>query len=481
MEWKKLGSAILMAVALAFLFCLRGQAQEPEIKHHDPFWRGEYYNNRSLSGFPVLVRGDPDINFDWGTGSPAPGIPQDRFSVRWTRTLDLPASDYIFTVTVDDGVRLWVDGRLVIDQWRDQPIATYSSRVSLSAGHHVIQMEYYENIDRAVVRLTWSAAPAPPPPPPPLPPPPPPPLPPPPPTPVPPIYGWRGEYFNNRFLDGSPALVRDDPAIDFNWGLGSPAPGIGSDDFSVRWTKSVYFSAGNYRFWAETDDGVRLKVDIHTVIDQWYDHAAMLFTGEIYLLEGYHTVILEYYEHGDKAVCRIGWELAPPYPGPTFFPPYPWPPPSVVPPPWPPYPIPTAAPPPVPPYGAWYGEYFNNPYLFGAPLFTRFDSEINFTWGWAGPGDWIPPDNFSVRWKGDIYFPYSGCYSFFTRSDDGVRLWVDGRLLINHWYDQTHAVHTGSVYLNAGTHQVQVEYYDHLYWSEITVWWDYGGYCHGGY
>ncbi len=64
------------------------------------------------------------------------------------------------------------------------------------------------------------------------------------------IAGWRGEYFNNVNLSGRPALVRDDAAINFDWGLGSPAPGIQADNFSARWVRTVPLGGGTYRFFA---------------------------------------------------------------------------------------------------------------------------------------------------------------------------------------------------------------------------------------
>ena len=57
----------------------------------DPTWQGEYFANPDLAGGPVMVRSDPQISFDWGGGSPAPNIPPDYFSVRWTRNVDFTA------------------------------------------------------------------------------------------------------------------------------------------------------------------------------------------------------------------------------------------------------------------------------------------------------------------------------------------------------------------------------------------------------
>jgi hypothetical protein len=65
---------------------------------------------------------------------------------------------------------------------------------------------------------------------------------------------WQGEYYNNVNLEGEPVVVRNDPAIDFNWGTGPPAPGVGPDDFSVRWTSDRDLPAGIYRINFRVDD-----------------------------------------------------------------------------------------------------------------------------------------------------------------------------------------------------------------------------------
>ena len=90
---------------------------------------------------------------------------------------------------------------------------------------------------------------------------------------------WKGEYFANRTLSGVPVLVRDDgiSALDFDWGAAGPnACGVGSDLFSARFTRTVFFNAGTYRFTATTDDGVRLYVDGVLRIDKWLDQGPTL-------------------------------------------------------------------------------------------------------------------------------------------------------------------------------------------------------------
>src|SRR5688500_15993712 len=78
------------------------------------------------------------------------------------------------------------------------------------------------------------------------------------------------------------------------------------------------------------------------------------------------------------------------------------------------------------------GEYFNNDNLTGTRV-TRIDPAINFEWGEGSPIAGIDPETFSVRWTGEILPRFSGSYTFFAASDDGVRLWIDGQRIINVW------------------------------------------------
>ncbi|HMT22464.1 MAG TPA: PA14 domain-containing protein, partial [Promineifilum sp.] len=118
-------------------------------------WEGKYWNNRNLSGNPVLVRQDGSINFDWGDGSPAPQVYTDNFSVQWTQTANLPAGTYRFSATTDDGMRVWVDNVMIIDSWFDSQAHTVSADVYLGAGNHTIVVQYYEAGGVAVARMNY--------------------------------------------------------------------------------------------------------------------------------------------------------------------------------------------------------------------------------------------------------------------------------------------------------------------------------------
>lgn len=117
---------------------------------------GEYYANTTMSGAPTLRRVEnPDFN--WAYGSPGGGLPTDRFAVRWRGQIEgLVDGATLLQVTADDGVRLWVDGQLLIDRWRDQATSTFQASIPLRTGQRVpIMIEYYENAGGAQMQLRW--------------------------------------------------------------------------------------------------------------------------------------------------------------------------------------------------------------------------------------------------------------------------------------------------------------------------------------
>jgi hypothetical protein len=121
--------------------------------------KGQYYRGMNFNTL-VLTRTDPQINFDWGDpGGPDPSVGDDAFSARWTGEVEAAFTEtYTFYTRSDDGVRLWVDGQLLVDNWTDHSAAENSGKIDLVAGYtHSIQMEYYENTGGAIAELRWSS------------------------------------------------------------------------------------------------------------------------------------------------------------------------------------------------------------------------------------------------------------------------------------------------------------------------------------
>ena len=129
--------------------------------------RAEYFNNRDLSGDPVLTRVDSNIDFDWGgadvpgENSPDESINVDDFSARWTGELEVDLTDtYVFSITANNGFRLWLDGRLIIDYWGNPTTDSRRSEpIPLVAGQtYPLLMEYYEGTGTAIAQLFWESA-----------------------------------------------------------------------------------------------------------------------------------------------------------------------------------------------------------------------------------------------------------------------------------------------------------------------------------
>lgn len=394
-----------------------------------PPFNAEYYNNMNLSGTPVLTRLDKKIDFTWVFGSPDPVVSPEHFSARWSKPQYFASGKYKFSVAADDGVRLYIDNILVIDKWIDQPETTYETTIDLADGTHSIKMEFYDNTEDATAKLSWtyvsdSAINPPPLPPSPT---------PTPPTPPPPAGTYVAEFWNTpgagaapQIPVSAPNLSRNDPSINFDWALGSPGSGINTDHFVTRWTKVDTFEQSNYRFTATADDGIRVFVDGQAIIDAWVDQGVTTYTKDVNITAGNHTVKVEFYDNTEHAVAKFSYG--------KFTP---------------------------PPVGnGLKGDYYNNK-DFTALALSRVDPTVNFNWGSGSPNPSIGADTFSVRWTGQVMPQYSEQYTFYTSTDDGVRLWVNGVQLINKWVDQGTKEWSGKITLVAGQkYDIKLEYYE---------------------
>jgi glucose/arabinose dehydrogenase len=378
-------------------------------------FRAEYWNmppgvNAIPGTTPTLTRDEDEIDHDWGEGSPGTGLSNNRFAARWTRTISLAPGDYEFAVTGDDGVRLYIDGELVIDKWIDQAPTTYRSTVPLDGGPHKIVMEYYENGGGATARLRYAKVGDP-----------------------HSDTAWHGTYWNTPDMSGAPSiptgpadLEREDETLDFDWGDGSPGSGITADRFVARWTKTVVLSAGVYRFSGTRDDGIRAYIDDVPVVDGWAFGNADYSVDKV-VTGGPHELRVEYFEGGGGARAEFTYDRI----GDV-----------------------------VPTDGGYAGEYFANRNLEGTPVLTRADDEIDFEWGGGAPGDGVPTDNFSARWTKSVTLENTGSYKFTVTADDGARLYVDGQKMIDKWTPQSRTTYSATRQLTQGPHEIKLEYFE---------------------
>jgi hypothetical protein len=142
------GSATLPAKAALGDFEI-AQVSEPGLS-------GQYFNTVNLAGLQVS-RTDPGVDFNWGNNAPHARLAADLYSVRWTGQVKMPAAGPVTFITEsDDGVRLWINGQLVINNWTDHPRTENASAVGAPLGQWVdLRLEYYERAKESVIRLNW--------------------------------------------------------------------------------------------------------------------------------------------------------------------------------------------------------------------------------------------------------------------------------------------------------------------------------------
>ena len=386
--------------------------------------QGVYYNGTSLSGAPLLSRTDTTINFELTYSkqpvilSPAPGIvPEDGYSVRWTGKVQPQFSEtYTFYTVADDGIRLWVNGQLLVDNWTNQGATEKSGIIALTAGQQYnIVIEYFENTGEAVAKLLWSS----------------------PSTPKQ-IVPKSQLYVPNTTVAPSCTL--------------NTLPANGTI-INTSTTASLYWNripeAEGYRVYGWLDNPFDV-ISLTTVSTNNYS-----LTG----LEGsttYYWYVVPFNAAGDATGCSSNTS--------SF--------------------ITARAEPPAGNGTGMQGVYFNGTSLSGTPLLTRTDTTINFELTYSkqpvvlspAPGI-VPEDLYSVRWTGQVQPLYSETYTFYTVADDGVRLWVNGQLLVDNWTNQGATEKSGTIKLVAGQkYDIVIEYYESggeavtkLLWSSAST------------
>ena len=294
-------------------------------------------------------------------------------------------------------------------------------------------------------------------------------------------------------------LSRIDSAINFNWRKGAPQADVPSDRFSVRWTGYVIPRySQTYTFYTRSDDGARLWINGQQLINNWSSPSLMEISGRITLTAGqYYPIVLEYYENTQSAIMQLRWsstsqskQLIPsgrfahsvsepaallmandttaptstnsPTPTNTA---------TVV-------PTATLTATAVVPEGGASGlsaEYYSG-MAFETLVLTRTDPVVDFNWRSGSPDPLLPSNRFSVRWTGYVVPQYSQTYTFYTASDDGIRLWVNGQQLVNNWTAHSLTENSGQIALTAGqSYRIVLEYYENsgsaaamLRWSSAS-------------
>lgn len=291
---------------------------------------GEYFQGRNLKSL-LLTRTDPAIDYDWRDSLPHPTLATwgREFSIRWTGRLRPTRTDtYTLVTTTDDGVRLWLDGKLLIDRWVDQNGVNSAPPVKLEKDHdYNLRVEYFNSINVASASLSWLTptmprqviGPA---------------------NLILPLHpattattqvirlstpasdngpaftrvlapdrsGLKAEYFADRQLT-TLNLIRFDPNIDFHFHPENPPDPSMSPEGSIRWTGMLEprFSE-DYRFHIEAHRRVRLWIADKLVIDQWKGEGGEFSSDKISLAAGKKVAIkLEYTSPNGFMSCHLRW------------------------------------------------------------------------------------------------------------------------------------------------------------------------------
>lgn len=276
--------ATLATLAVATLIMVIPLSQVSAAPLQLTSWRAEYYDNPGLAGAPRIVTFVNDLSVDFGLGSPGPEIPVDNFSARFTDIRHFDEGDYLLFLTVNDGARVWIDGQLVVDAW-DVGFKEERVRIRLDrTGDYEVQVAYFNQVGHASIKLDFLRLGGR--------------------TDV--IEAWHAEYFLNPNLEGDPVLTRQEGAIAFDWNSGPPDVEVTRDNFSARWTRSIYLDrTGYYVFKIQHDDGMRIFVDGKIIYESWFDQPVTYNIRRIPIEAGYRTFTVEFYDHVGNATAFV--------------------------------------------------------------------------------------------------------------------------------------------------------------------------------
>jgi hypothetical protein len=262
---------------------------------------------------------------------------------------------------------------------------------------------------------------------------------------------FRGTNFQQQVSE------RIDPQVDFLWGFDAPDPSLPPDLFSFRWEGWLKAPRpGTYNLIVFNDDGVRLWLDDKLIIDEWHPQRLLVpHQASVTLTARPHPLRIEYFDSGGSAAMSLRWEQTGGFAEQV---------------------VPTealfhdkaaaaAATVKLPPGGDRKVNGLRAELFVGEPPLTnkqktRIDPQVNFLWGDGTPDLALPADHFSIRWTGWLKAPRPGRYRLITASDDGVRVWLDDKLVIDLWRGQVLTRAEAEVELTDRAHALRIEYFE---------------------
>jgi hypothetical protein len=268
------------------------------------------FPNLPVGQKPSVERVDKEMNFA-STLEAFPGTKLvDNFYVNWTGVIRIPKDGkYNFYLESDDGARLFIDGKEVVDHGGTHDMTEMSGRAELKAGDHELKVEFFDAEEEAGCILSWETADQA--------------------KAVVPATvlfhkaaggdpGLLAEYYRTEegaedFPDfpasKTPDLKRVDKTINFESTQDSWPGTQFKDFFYIRWTGTVRVPAdGKYTFFLDSDDGSRLFIDGKEVLDNGGAHAMAEVAGSLQLTAGDHALKVEFFEKDIDAGCKFSWK-----------------------------------------------------------------------------------------------------------------------------------------------------------------------------
>ncbi len=416
------------------------------VRAESGLWTVEYFNLEQDSYLAQPPEFDKDyvgeadvqemvdsIDFDLGSGSPAPGVNPDRYVARFTKTVNAAkTADYSFSTRSDDGIRVFVDDELVIDEWNDHSATYHSGQTYVAEGAHTITVLYYENgYDSVVVlddiRLVDNPH-----------------------EPVPVIESSveSNQHIGADFVfsasvyqtDGTNPCTIDIEGVVLGCpnhvvyqfgGLSMDLTVTNQAGIEVIGYDAAVVNPNNEPFDPDSTSPYSpkmLKVPFEQLEDGVYEVAIALRhdNGNV------EELVVSGLQKGDPTQAKD-----------------------------------------------WKAEFWNlpNPYQYltstpdfpaSSPALTTTVEHIKFDWGMESPYPEVQPDRYLARFSKQIVLPEDGEYTMTTNSDDGVRVYLDGVAWINEWQDQSASVATATGFASAGQHNIVVEYYENGYDASLS-------------
>jgi len=248
-----------------------------------------------------LVRAEPVLSRRWSTTEPpADGLRSNHLLVRWRRRVYCNAGRYRFRFVSDGGARLWVADQLVIDDWHPGAARARSGELILPPGVHEIRVEYFHETGAAFVDVVWQPL----------------------------QTGWHARFYPYpeqeeppEIPSGEPTATWIEPALAIQLEGSESFPDLPETHFVLRLVRDIEITApGLHAFTAHTDDGMRIRIDGETVLDEWRTQAPTRYEPRVMLGPGTHRVEVDFFERRGFAVAKLTWRRAGPY-NPSCHPP----------------------------------------------------------------------------------------------------------------------------------------------------------------